>query len=113
MLKILENKGDFDIFLKSNQDKKILIKFSATWCPPCRVLDKNIKELISELEKQKELKKELFILEVDVDKFPSLAQNSQFNIYSVPTIFLYDRGKLVKKFSGSLSLIQLKELIGI
>jgi thioredoxin-like negative regulator of GroEL len=69
--------------------------------------------LLFELEKKPELNKKLLILEIDVDKFSSLAQSSRFNVYSVPTIFLFEQGKIIKKFSGNLSVPQLKEFSGI
>ncbi|WNE40963.1 MAG: Thioredoxin [Mycoplasmataceae bacterium] len=113
MFKYLEREEDFDSFLTSNQDKLLLVKFSTAWCPPCKVLQKNIKELLTESDWLSKLKKEFIILEVDANKFSSLAQNSRFNICSVPTIFLFDQGKLIKKIIGSLSVSQLKEFIKI
>ncbi|CAG8847718.1 21037_t:CDS:2, partial [Racocetra persica] len=69
---------DLDTFLQKNHDKLVLVKFSTTWCPPCRVLQKNIQELMAELEKSAAPKKDLLVLEVDAEKFPRLAQREQF-----------------------------------
>ncbi|CAG8829409.1 7226_t:CDS:2, partial [Racocetra persica] len=69
---------DLDTFLQKNHDKLVLVKFSTTWCPPCRVLQKNIQELMAELEKSAAPKKDLLVLEVDAEKFPQLAQREQF-----------------------------------
>jgi len=111
MLKSLVKEEDFDPFLQNNQDKLVLVKFSTVWCPPCQVLHKNIKELLSKLEQLTEKPKELKVLEVDAEKFPRLAQRSQFSVHSVPTIFLFHRGKMIKKSSGSMSVEQLREFI--
>ncbi|CAG8559766.1 7852_t:CDS:10, partial [Cetraspora pellucida] len=54
---------DLDTFLQNNHDKLVLVKFSTTWCPPCRVLQKNIQELMAELEKSAAPKKDLLVLE--------------------------------------------------
>jgi thioredoxin 1 len=113
MLKILEHEKDFDDFLITNQNKLVLVKFSAVWCPPCQLLKKNIKELLIELEKSFGSQKEVIVLEIDVDKFSSLAQRSQFNVYSIPAIFLFFQGKMIKKSNGNLSVSQLKEFIRI
>jgi thioredoxin 1 len=113
MLKSLVKEEDFDPFLQNNQDKLALVKFSTTWCPPCQVLHKNIKELLNELEQSTGKLKELEVLEVDAEKFPRLAQRSQFSVHSVPTIFLFHRGKMIKKNNGSMSVEQLREFITI
>ncbi|CAG8444208.1 16925_t:CDS:2, partial [Cetraspora pellucida] len=70
--------SDLDTFLQKNHDKLVLVKFSTAWCPPCQVLQKNIGELLAELEKSAAPKKELLVLEVDAEKFPQLAQRTQF-----------------------------------
>lgn len=113
MLKILEHEGDFDNFLVANQDKLVLVKFSAAWCPPCQILKKNIKELLIELQQSIGLEKKMIVLEVDVDKFSALARRPQFNVYSIPVIFLFYQNKVMKKSDGSLSVSQLKEFIRI
>jgi len=113
MLKSLVNEEDFDSFLQNNQSKLVLVKFSTVWCPPCQVLQKNIEELLSELEKMTGQPKDLFVLKVDAEKFPQLAQRPLFSVYSVPTIFLFHQGKMIKRGSGSMSVQQLKEFISI
>ena len=97
---------DFDSFLRTNQDRIILVKFFTTWCFPCRELQKNIEALLTE-------RQDLVVLEVDAEKFPRLAQRPQFKVYSVPTVFLFHQGELIKKGSGSMSVQQLREFIGI
>lgn len=113
MLESLVKEEDFDSFIQNNHDKLVLVKFSTVWCSPCQVLQKNIKELLTELEKSTEQGKDLVVMEVDAEKFPQLAQRSQFQVYSVPTIFLFHQGQLVKKGSGSMNIQQLREFIGI
>ncbi|WNE40100.1 MAG: Thioredoxin-like protein [Mycoplasmataceae bacterium] len=113
MLKILEHERDFDDFLVANQNKLVLVKFSAVWCPPCQLLKKNIEELLIELQQSFGSQKELILLEIDVDKFSSLTQRPQFNVYSIPAIFLFFQGKMIRKNNGNLSVFQLKEFIKI
>jgi len=82
MLKSLKKEEEFALFLQDSQDKLLLVKFFTTWCFPCRELQKNIESLLTE-------KKDLEVLEVDAEKFPKLAQRPEFNIRSVPAIFLF------------------------
>jgi len=65
-------------------DKKI-VKIGASWCGPCKVLDKEIDELIKEHPEVKEK-----ILKVDVDDFPELAE--ELGIMSVPTCAFVGNG---------------------
>ena len=56
-----------------------LIKFSSSWCGPCKSLSSNLTKLdLSSLSFQ----------EVDIDKEPSLAQ--QYNVRGIPTLILLD-----------------------
>ena len=102
MLKRLERGESLDSFLRVNQDKTVLVKFFAEWCVPCKVLQRNIEGL------QKE-KTDLVVVEIDVDKFPEL--QSDFQVYSLPTLFLYQQGKRIKSERGSMSIQQLREFI--
>jgi thioredoxin 1 len=111
MFKSLVREEDFDSFLQNNQDKLVLVKFFTTWCGPCQELKKNL----SELEKEQP---DLVILEVDADRFPTLQYQDQAQkvhqlvVYSVPTIFLFRQGKMVKRGDGgSASVQQLREFI--
>lgn len=99
----LVKEEDFDPFLRDNQDKLVLVKFSAVWCPPCQVLQKNIERLLSELETTAGQLKDLVVLHIDVEKFPQLAQRSQFRVKSVPTFFLFYQGKMIKEGNGGKS----------
>jgi thioredoxin 1 len=113
MLKSLVKEEDFDPFLKNNQDKLVLVKFSTVWCPPCQVLQKNIEELLSKVAVVAGQPADLVVLQVDAEKFPRLAQRPLFNVYSVPVIFLFHQGRLIKRGSGSMSVQQLREFIRI
>ncbi|CAG8613662.1 7650_t:CDS:2 [Ambispora leptoticha] len=80
MLKSLVKEEDFDPFLQNNQNKRVLVKFSTVWCPPCQVLQKSIEELLNELETTAGQPKDLIVLQVDAEKFPRLAQRPLFNV---------------------------------
>ena len=113
MLKRLMVGESFDSFLQNNRDKTVLVKFFTTWCGPCKSLQENIKELLTELRETEEKKEKLVVLEIDAEKFPDLVKRPEFNVCSVPTIFLFQKGKILKKKSGSLSVPQLKDFLAI
>jgi thioredoxin 1 len=104
----LVKEEDFDSFLQNN--KLVLVKFSAGWCPPCQVLQRNIEELLKQPEEQQ---KDLMVLKVDVEKFPSLAQRPQFGVNSIPTFFLFHQGKMIKEGHGNRNVQQLKQFITV
>ena len=77
----------------------VLIDFWATWCPPCKMIAP-ILETVAK-EKNGEIK----VVKVDVDKEPSLAQ--MFQISSIPTLVLFNKGKMVNSISGAMPKAQL------
>lgn len=75
----------------SAEDK--IVKFSATWCPPCTELAPRIKKISSDLGIKLE--------EIDVDKSPALANEAK--IEAIPTLILIRDGKEVGRVIGNLS----------
>ena len=71
--------------------QSVLLNFWATWCGPCRMLAPLLEELSGPHPALK-------IVKVDVDEEADLAQ--QFQIRSVPTLFLYKNGSLIEAKSG-------------
>ena len=98
----LVKEEDFDSFLQNN--KLVLVKFFTSWCRPCQQLQINIEKLLTEGEK-------LTVLSVDAEKFPYLTQRIQFNVQSVPALFLFFHGKLVREFRGYLNISDLREFV--
>lgn len=76
---------------------KELIKFSASWCGPCKSLSK----IMSEVDLGVKVK------EIDVDDNPDLAVH--YGIRSVPTLVLLEDEKEVKRMSGVKKAEELKE----
>jgi protein disulfide-isomerase len=65
--------------------KPVLIDFTAEWCPPCRVMkrevwpDKQVRQTIDE---------RVIPLKVDIDKRSSASVTRQYSIRTIPTIIL-------------------------
>lgn len=72
-----------------SQKGKVLVDFYATWCGPCKMIAPSLEELSAEGYQ---------ILKVDVDESPELA--SEFQVMSVPTLLVFEDGKLVKNEKG-------------
>jgi thioredoxin 1 len=83
----------FETTLK-NDSVPVIVKFGATWCPPCRTTDKALEEF----EKRTPGKAEIMI--IDVDQNRELA--SRYSVSSIPHTFLFFRGKLIDEQVGGM-----------
>ena len=103
MLKVLEKIEDFNSWLNQSR-AKVLVKFSTEWCRPCQKLKASVEDLLKE-------ESGLLVLEVDAEKFRELAQRSEFNVNSVPVLFLFQDGKIIKENRGYLNSEELREFV--
>lgn len=89
---------DFNSVISNN---KVLVDFYATWCGPCKMLS-----LV--LEKY-DVSSDIDIIKVDVDECPNLSK--EYNIFSVPTLIVFENGKELKRISGFLSEEELRKWV--
>ncbi len=82
---------------------KVLVDFYATWCGPCKMLSPIVDELSDEINDVKFYK-------VDVDEEELLAE--EFNVESIPTLLIFENGKLVKRNLGFIQKKDLKAMLG-
>lgn len=86
-----------------NGEKPVLIDFFATWCGPCQVLAPIL------VEAKESLGDTVAIIKVDVDKNQEVA--SQFQVRGVPTMILFQKGKMLWRQSGVVSSNELVSII--
>lgn len=76
-----------------------ILKFSATWCQPCKALSKTMEALDLGVR----------VEEIDIDQNDQLA--AEFKIRGVPTLILVRDGKEVARTSGTKTAEQLKQFV--
>jgi thioredoxin 1 len=97
MTKQIETVDDFDREVL-RASKPVLVDFYATWCGPCRMVTPILDQLAGERAGRAE------IVKVDVDKVGDLA--ARYDIMGVPTVMLFDKGKVVNTFVGVRSKVE-------
>ena len=75
-----------------NSEKKVLLDFWAPWCAPCRM----VVPLVDEIAKERP---DVKVGKINVDESPELAK--QFGVFSIPTLVVMEKGKVVQKEQGA------------
>lgn len=101
VVKHIESEEDFKRLKESG--KLIIIDFWATWCGPCRMLGPIFDETSKDYEGKIEFVK------IDVDEVSEVA--SDYNVMSIPTLFIIKGDEILDQRMGALTKAQLKSFI--
>jgi thioredoxin 1 len=81
----------------------VVADFWAEWCGPCKMIAPVLKDLARDYTGR------IKIAKIDVDAEGELAQ--QFNIVSIPTILVFNKGQVVKQQIGAVPRPALEKMI--
>ncbi|MFW0838168.1 MAG: thioredoxin [Candidatus Komeilibacteria bacterium] len=82
-------------------DIPVFVDFYAPWCGPCKMMEPIVEELAKEYEGK------IKIVKLNVDENPTTAQ--QFQVMSIPTMFIFRGGQAVDQMIGYQDKASLKE----
>ncbi|MFC9226853.1 thioredoxin [Streptomyces hygroscopicus] len=82
----------------------VLVKFTASWCPPCRMIAPVLAEIAREEGHR------LKVVQLDVDANPSTTL--AYGVLSMPTLMLFRAGEPVRSLVGARTKRRLLEELG-
>lgn len=86
-----------------NSDMPVVVDFWATWCGPCKMLTPIMDQLSDNLNGK------VKVVKLDVDSNP--VSSMSYDVSSIPTVILFDKGKPVNKMIGFRPLDQIESAI--
>jgi len=86
-----------------NSEVPVFVDFWAEWCGPCRMVSPVVEELSNDYDGK------IKFVKVNVDEANELA--SKYNIFSIPTLAIFNKGQLVTQQVGAASKESYKNMI--
>lgn len=99
MVKLIKTEEEFN---REIMNDRVVVDFFANWCGPCKMLAPIVEEVSNELEK-------ITFIKVDIDEIESLPR--QFDIMSIPTLLVFEKGELIKRHTGYIDKDELVQFI--
>mgnify|MGYP000822448629 CR=1 FL=1 len=81
-----------------------MVDFWADWCGPCKMLSPVVEAIAAQFDGK------VLVGKVNVDEQPDLA--AQFGVMSIPTLLVFEQGKLVRQAVGARPKAGVLELLG-
>ena len=82
----------------------VLVDFCASWCGPCKMLSPLVDEVAGERSGR------LKTVKVNVDEEPELSM--MYDVFSIPTLILFQNGTVVRKTVGYMPKEELEAFVG-
>ena len=86
-----------------NSNVPVFVDFWAEWCGPCRMVSPVVEELSNDYDGK------VKFVKVNVDEANELA--SKYNVFSIPTLAIFNKGQLVSQQVGAASKDSYKNMI--
>lgn len=93
----VSSSSEFDRVIASGD---VVVKFSATWCGPCKAMEPLVKAAAQDF-------KHITFIEIDTDQQRDLMH--RYGVRSIPTMIFLRDGKEVKRLTGSMSKTRLHD----
>jgi thioredoxin 1 len=84
-------------------DKPVVVDFYADWCGPCRMMAPILEDV------KRKVGERAAIYKVDVDRNPLIA--SAYNVRSIPTLIVFQKGKPLWRKTGIASAPELMQVL--
>jgi thioredoxin len=75
-----------------NEDKPVLVDFTAGWCQPCKMVDPIVKQLAQDWDGK------VKVVKLDADQNPNIMM--QYGVLGIPTLMLFQGGQLRERVTG-------------
>ena len=83
-------------------EKPVLVDFFAEWCGPCKMLSPVVDSIAEEMPQIK-------VCKIDIDDSIELAQ--QYRVMSVPTLLIFQNGKVIDQSVGVIPRERILEML--
>ncbi len=91
MIITIKDKQEFDTVIASNDC--VVVDFFAEWCGPCKRMNSVFEDVVLDMPN-------ITIAKIDVDQHGALAE--QYNVRSLPSFFLFQKGQQTSTKIGSM-----------
>ena len=85
------NEADFQAQVLDSA-RPVLVDFTAKWCGPCKMVDPIVQQLAGQWGEQ------VRVLKCDADKNPAIIV--RYGIMGIPTLLLFQAGKVTERVTG-------------
>ncbi len=75
-----------------NEEKPVLVDFTAGWCQPCKMVDPIVKQLAQEWEGK------VKVVKLDADQNPNIMM--KYGVLGIPTLMLFQGGEVRERLTG-------------